>query len=171
MKKNNSVFKSFLSTISISVMSLIFISACSTPMMKKPPLNGPSDDASIKLAEAATSISHSMMKMARVEKVLLPNEANNTVNIPSSYNLQTHANIDWNGPIEDLLQRIAHAAHYRLRVLGSAPAIPLLINLNSNDESLAEILRNIDYQAGNKAYIHVYPSQQVIELRYAKFYN
>ena len=152
-------------------MSLIFISACSTPMMKKPPLNGPSDDASIKLAEAATSISHSMMKMARVEKVLLPNEANNTVNIPSSYNLQTHANIDWNGPIEDLLQRIAHAAHYRLRVLGSAPAIPLLINLNSNDESLAEILRNIDYQAGNKAYIHVYPSQQVIELRYAKFYN
>lgn len=171
MKKIHQLLTPYLSSILISLISLTLFSACSTPIIKKPPLNAPSDDASIKLAEAATSISHSMMKMAKVEKVLLPNEANNTVNIPSSYNLQTHANIDWNGPIEDLVERIGQAAHYRVRVLGNAPAVPLLINLNSTDESLAEILRNIDYQAGNKAYIHVYPSQQVIEIRYAKFYN
>jgi defect-in-organelle-trafficking protein DotD len=153
-------------------LTLIFLGGCRTPvMMKKPPINAPSDDASIKLAEAAYSISNSMMQMARVEKVLMPPETDNIVNIPNSYNLQTRARIDWDGPIEDLLERIAHAAHYRMRVLGKSPPIPILINLNTKDESLAEILRDIDYQAGNKATIHVYPSNQVIELRYAKFYS
>jgi defect-in-organelle-trafficking protein DotD len=153
-------------------LMLIFLGGCRTPvMMKKPPINAPSDDASIKLAEAAYSISNSMMQMARVEKVLMPPETDNIVNIPNSYNLQTRARIDWDGPIEDLLERISTAAHYRMRVLGKSPPIPILINLNTKDESLAEILRDIDYQAGNKATIHVYPSNQVIELRYAKFYS
>ena len=98
-------------------------------------------------------------------------EYTGTVNIPSSYNLQTRASIDWNGPIEELVEKISNAAHYRLRIIGNAPAIPVLINMNVKDQSLAEILRNIDYQAGTRANIYVYPRNQVIELRYAKFYN
>ena len=58
-----------------------------------------------------------------------------------------------------------------MRVLGQAPAVPVLISLDVNDESLAEILRDIDYQAGKKASIHVYSNSQVIELRYAKIYS
>lgn len=149
----------------------VLLIGCSTPMLKRPPVNGPSDDASIKLAEAADSISDSMLQMAKVEKVLIPQDHDNMVNIPSSYNLQTRASIDWNGPIEELVERISNAAHYRLRIIGNAPAIPVLINMNVKDQSLAEILRNIDYQAGTRANIYVYPRNQVIELRYAKFYN
>ena len=33
-----------------------------------------------------------------------------------------------------------------------------------------KILRDIDYKAGKKAFIHVYPNSQVVELRYAKIY-
>jgi defect-in-organelle-trafficking protein DotD len=154
------------------ICSSLLLSGCAaTPMMKKPPMNAPSDDASIKIAEAATSISHSMMAMARVEKVILPKETNNIVNIPSSYQLQTRATVDWNGPVEEVLERIAYASHFRLRTLGTPPSVPILVNLNIKDQSLAEILRNVDYQAGNKAMIHVYPDNQVIELRYAKFDN
>ncbi len=154
------------------IFSSLLLNGCAaTPMMKKPPMNAPSDDASIKIAEAATSISHSMMAMARVEKVILPKETNNIVNIPSSYQLQTRATVDWNGPVEEVLDRIAYASHFRLRTLGTPPSVPILVNLNIKDQSLAEILRNIDYQAGNKAMIHVYPDNQVIELRYAKFDN
>lgn len=155
----------------VCIVSSLLLNACATPMSKKPPMNAPSDDASIKLAEAATSISHSMMQMARVEKVILPKETNNIVNIPSSYQLQTRASVDWNGPLEEVLERIAYASHYRLRTLGTPPSVPILVNLNIKDQSLAEILRNVDYQAGNKAMIHVYPDNQVIELRYAKFYS
>lgn len=155
----------------------IFIVGCASSQFKKgitykkPPYNRPSDDASIKLAEAADSVSDSMIRMARVEKVITPPNKDNTLTIPNAYNLQVRASVDWSGPIGELCLRIAKAAHFRLRVLGKEPAIPVLISLDVQDESLAEILRDIDYQAGKRAYIHVYPNSQVIELRYAKIYS
>ncbi len=138
---------------------------------KKPPYNAPSDDASIKLAEAADSVSGSMLEMARVVKEVKPAPVDNILTIPNAYNLQARASVDWSGPVEELTARIAKAAHFRLRVLGHDPAVPVLISINVKDESLAEILRDIDYQAGKKASIHVYPNSQTIELRYAKIYS
>jgi len=147
------------------------LTGCASTTYKKPPYNRPSDDASIKLAEAADSVSDSMLQMARIEKVITPPNKDNTLTIPNAYNLQVRASVDWSGPIAELTSRIAKAAHYRLRTLGKEPAVPVLISLNIQDESLAEILRDIDYQAGKRAYIHVYPNSQVIELRYAKIYS
>jgi defect-in-organelle-trafficking protein DotD len=139
---------------------------------KKPPANNPSDDATIKLAEAAVTVSDSMLEMARVEKVLKPHFGrNNRIYIPTTRTLETRASVDWSGPIAELTARIAKAARFRFNVLGKAPAVPVLISINAKDASLAELLRNIDYQAGKKASIHVYPDRRVIELRYAKFYG
>jgi defect in organelle trafficking protein DotD len=149
----------------------LFAGCSSSKIFKKPPANAPSEDATIKLAEAATSVSDSMLEMARVEKDIYPSKKDNRLTIPNAYNLQARASVDWSGPIEELASRIANSAHFRLRVLGKEPAIPVLISLNVKDESLAEILRNIDYQAGKKAYIRVYPNSQVVELRYAKIYS
>lgn len=146
------------------------ITGCTTTF-KKPPINNPSDDATIKLAEAAVSVSDSMLEMARVEKVIIPPHKDNTLTIPNAYNLQARASVDWSGPIEEVTARIAKAAHFQMRVIGQSPSLPILISLNIKDQSLAEILRNIDYQAGIKAYIHVYPNSQVVELRYAKIYS
>ncbi|WP_028388896.1 type IVB secretion system lipoprotein DotD [Legionella fairfieldensis] len=154
----------------ILIIASILFAGCGK-IFKKPPVNEPSDDATIKLAEAATSVSDSVLEMARVEKVITPPTKDNVLTIPNAYNLQARASVDWSGPIEELTLRIAKAAHFRLRVLGKEPAIPILISLNIKDESLAEILRNIDYQAGKKAYLHVYPNSQVVELRYAKIYS
>lgn len=139
--------------------------------IRKPPVNNPSDDATIKLAEAAVSVSDSMIEMAKVEKVIIPHHGDNTLTIPNAYNLQARASVDWSGPIEELTERIAKASHFKLRVLGNDPSIPVLISISAKDKSLAEILRDIDYQAGKKASIHVYPNSQVIELRYAKLYS
>lgn len=146
------------------------LTGCATTF-KKPPINNPSDDATIKLAEAAVAVSDSMLEMARVEKVIIPPHKDNTLTIPNAYNLQARASVDWSGPVEELTARIAKAAHYKMRVIGQSPSLPILISLNIRDQSLAEILRNIDYQAGIKAYIHVYPNSQVVELRYAKIYS
>jgi defect-in-organelle-trafficking protein DotD len=82
--------------------------------------------------------------------------------------LEAHASVDWSGPVDELTMRIAKAAHYRTRVLGKAPAIPVLVSVRSEDKSLVDILRDIDYQAGQKADIHVYPNSRIVELRYAK---
>ena len=150
---------------------IMCVMGCTNTTFKRPPHNDPSDDASIKLAEAADSVSDSMMQMAQTEKVLTPPHSDNTLTIPTSFSLQTHASVDWSGPIDELTKRIAHAAHYRMRVLGNEPAIPVLISINLKDHTLADILRNIDYQAGNKASLHVYPNTKVIELRYVNNYS
>lgn len=153
-------------------LASILLASCNTiGRFKKPPVNNPSDDATIKLAEAAVSVSDSMHEMARIEKVVIPPHKDNILTIPNAYNLQARASVDWSGPIEELTARIAKAAHFKVRILGKIPAIPILISLTVKDQSLAEILRDIDYQAGNKAYIHVYPNSQVVELRYAKIYS
>lgn len=148
-----------------------YITACTSVTYKKPPYNAPSDDATIRLAEAATSVSGSMLEMARVEKVVIPPSADNLQTIPSTQSLLTHASVDWAGPIGELTERLAKAANYRLRVLGHPPPIPVLISLNTKDRAIADILRDVDYQAGQKASIHVYPNNQVVELRYAKTYS
>ena len=151
----------------------ILLTGCATnslKIFKKPPVNNPSDDATIKLAEAAVSVSDSMLEMARIEKVITPPSKDNLLTIPNAYNLQARASVDWSGPIEELTARIAKSAHFQIRVMGNAPSIPVLISISVKDESLAEILRDIDYQAASKAYIHVYPNSQVVELRYAKIY-
>lgn len=148
----------------------LLIAGCSTTF-RKPPVNNPSDDATIKLAEAAVSVSDSMLEMARIEKVILPHDKDNTLTIPSAYNMQARASVDWSGPIEELTARIAKASHYQLRVIGQTPSLPILISISVKDKSLAEILRDIDYQAGIKANIHVYPNSQTVELRYAKIYS
>lgn len=143
---------------------------CKTSFIK-PPTNEPSDDATIKLAEAANSVSDSMLEMARVEKYITPPHKDNSLNIPNAHTLQATASVDWSGPIEELTLRIARAADYKLHVLGKAPAIPVLISLTKNNATLGQLLRDIDYQAGVKAYIHVYPNNRIVELRYAKFYS
>lgn len=158
-------------TLILILLITSWIVGCSTTTYKRPPVNSPADDATIKLAEAADSISHSMLEVARVEKVILPRRPTNRITIPSTANLQTRASVSWSGPIEELVDQIAKSAQYRLRVLGKTPSVPILISIQAEDQSLAEILRNIDYQAGKKASIQVYPDNQVIELRYAKIYS
>jgi defect-in-organelle-trafficking protein DotD len=156
--------------LTLLLLPTIFLLSCSTAF-KKPPTNEPSTDAGIQLAEAAVSISNSMLEMTQIEKVVTCRHPSNHHYIPSTYNLQTRASVDWSGPIEELTERIAKAAKYRLNVLGKEPAVPVLISLTAKDQSLVEILRNIDYQAGKKATIRVYPNNQVVELRYAKIYS
>lgn len=155
----------------LTLLFITLIVGCSTVTYKRPPVNAPADDATIKLAEAADSISHSMLEVARVEKVIQPRRPTNRITIPSTANLQTRASVSWSGPIEELVNQIARSAQYRLRVLGKTPSVPVLVSIQVEDESLAEILRDIDYQAGKKAAIQVYPDNQVIELRYARIYS
>lgn len=166
MLKAPEMIKKFIILLTTSIL---LISCGGT--FKKPPVNDPSDNASIKIAESASSVSNSMLDMAKVEKTILPAGKNNILSIPNSYTLRARASVDWSGPIEELTARIAKAAHFRLLILGKEPAVPVLISINVKDESLAEILRHVDYQAGKKADIHVYPNRQVIELRYVKIYS
>lgn len=154
--------------LSIIVSMLLLAGCTSQTILKKPPTNAPADDAGIKLAEAAGSVSSSLLELARIEKATKPMANEKKLINVTSYNLEARASVDWSGPVEELINRLAKASFYKLRVLGTPPAIPVLVSVTSYDKTLATILRNIDYQIGSKADLRVYPRRKLIELRYAK---
>lgn len=154
----------------VLILSLLMLISCSSKKasLQKPPVNAPSADADIKLAEAANSVSSSLIELARIEKVAKGDKGQKKLVNVNSYNLEAKASVDWSGPVEELVERLAMASFYKLRVLGKAPAIPVLVSVSAHDQTLVNILRNVDYQVGNKADIRVYTRRKIIELRYAK---
>ena len=124
------------------------------------------DSAQIKLAEAAVSISQSLDQLAQIEQATHPH-----ANLPPPPNaaqigMAQLASVDWTGPIQPLIAKIAEATGYKFRVLGRSPAIHIVIALQSRNVPIAEILRDASFQAGTKTKIAVYPQRKIIELRY-----
>lgn len=140
------------------------LSSSITPSSIDPQSN---DTAAIQLAEAARSVSQSLNELKTIEKA--SNPPVKPLPYPTSSGLEKiTASVDWSGPIEPLLKRIAKLANYKLEVIGHHPAIPVLVTISSQNTPLSYIVRNADLQAGVKANIAVYPGIQTIELRYAK---
>jgi len=75
--------------------------------------------------------------------------------------------IDWAGPIEPLVARLARASGYRLRLLGVRPAVPIMVTITTKNTPMGDVLRNAGYQANERATIIVFPARHTIELRYA----
>lgn len=124
------------------------------------------DDAEIKLAEAAVSVSQSLDCLAEIEKAAHPCARLPPPIDAPGYGLACLASVDWVGPVEPLVRRIAEATHYCVRVLGREPAIPVLVSINAKHIPFADILRNISLQIHKKACIVIYPNSRTIELRY-----
>jgi len=150
----------------ISGFVLLALTACSAKMQPMP--TPPGDASSIQIAEAAVSVSHSLAELARVEAAVNPPEKRHALPNPDKFHMPYLATIDWSGPIGPLVQKVAHASRFRLRVIGHQPPIPIIITLSTQNTRLADILRDIDFQAGKRAHVKVYPRNRVLELRYAK---
>lgn len=143
----------------------ILLSACATP---KPPHGCPLNKSQSTLAEASYSVSRSIVDLAEVAEAAHPLPDLAPPPSPASYGMGGLTSVDWSGPIEPLLQQIAKASDYRVRVLGTSPAIPVLVTINSKNVMLGDVLRDAGYQCGRRAAVVVFPESRVIELRYAK---
>lgn len=124
--------------------------------------------ASIKLAEAASTVSQSLVNVAAIQRATTSPLVLKNLSSATSPDLQTLASVDWSGPVGPLVKKVGDAAGYTVRVLGVAPAIPVLVSITAKNVPLAYILRNADYQSGSKANIVIFPNMKVIELRYAR---
>lgn len=123
--------------------------------------------AYVALAESAESVSQSLVNLNKTEQAANPPKNVSTPPNPASYGMGMKASIDWNGPIKPVVQQLANAANYKLRVMGKKPSVPVIVSVSAKKAPVGNILRNIGYQSGNRAKIVVYPSKHTIELRYA----
>ncbi len=133
------------------------------------PVDSASLDAQTKLAEAAISTSSSLNRLAALEKA---NQPQTKLAPPMNIDHMNHVglgaltSIDWTGPIEQVAKELALISHYKFRVLGKRPAIPVLVAVYAVNMPVGDILRDINFQAGSKADVVTYPSHRTIELRY-----
>lgn len=118
------------------------------------------------LAEAAISIERSLGTLAMTQETSNPPLLNTAPLVTPEGGMGGTADIDWTGPIEPLIHKIADMTDYRLKVLGNEPAIPIVVSISQNKAVIADILKNTSLQAGKRANIMVFPANRVIELRY-----
>jgi defect-in-organelle-trafficking protein DotD len=151
--------------LSLIVALAMLLSACAAPKVAP----GYSiDKPESSLAEASYSISKSVADLAETAQAAHPIQDIAPAPSPASYGMGGITTIDWSGPVEPLLKQIAQASNYHLRVLGTPPAIPVLVTVYKRNVMLGDALRDVGYQCGRRATVVVYPESNVIELRYAK---
>ena len=147
------------------VLSLLLCGCSSTPP-PTPPADLSANENT--MAEAAYSVSRSMTSLAETAQAAHPFPHLASPPAPATYGMGMTTAVDWSGPVEPLLEQIARSANYRLRVLGTRPAIPVIVTVNTQNEMLGDVLRNVGYQCGRRASVVIFPESRVIELRYAK---
>jgi defect-in-organelle-trafficking protein DotD len=148
--------------VSTAIILCLLMSACAP--INTPPPSPTASAAEASLAAAAASISHSLVDLAAAEQSVhgqTPPPPN-----PASYGMNMIASIDWSGPIESLVRRIANATHYQVKILGSRPAIPILVTVSKRGKMIGDILRDAGYQCGKRANVIVYPSLHEVDLHY-----
>ena len=160
------------------VLSALILSGCASDSKKVVDLNvsyipnGTVSDntnnarAQSQLAEAAASVNTSLQELSQIEIATHPDVSINKPMDPNITGMNKITSINWSGPVEGLLKQIANSADYQVRVLGKAPGIPVIVNVNEKNVTLATVLRDTTYQAAKQATISVYSDTKTIELRY-----
>lgn len=152
--------------ISLVLSSFLLLSACAHPPPH--PLAYDVSKSEASLAEASYSVSRSLVDLAETAQAAHPLPYLAPSPSPASYGMGGLTTVDWSGPVEPLLRQIARAANYRVRVLGTEPAIPVLVTIYQKNAALGDILRNVGFQCGRRASVVIFPESRIIELRYAK---
>lgn len=151
--------------IGFVIFLTILLSSCAAP---KPPKGYNINKVENSMAEASYSVSRSLVDLAETAEASHPLPPAEAPPNPASYGMGGLTTVDWSGPVEPLVKQIARASDYRVVVLGTSPAIPVLVTVYTKNAMLGDILHDIGYQCGRRASIMVYPCNRLIELRYAK---
>ncbi len=123
----------------------------------------PSEEA---IASAAGSISSSITQLEKIERYRKPRIINVADDNMKKYNLGQKVQVDWSGPIEPLISEVAAFSDYRFKVVGVAPAIPVLVDISHQNVAIGDIIREVHFQSKERANLVVYPKSKTIELRY-----
>ena len=128
----------------------------------------PTNDTDIgsQLASAAKSIEKSLAILAASQEINNIPVLNTIPLITPEGGMGTTADIDWTGPLEPLLEKLANMTNYNLKIMGTTPSIPIIVSITQEKAIIADILKNACLQAGKRANIVVFPASKIIELRY-----
>jgi len=132
------------------------------------PVKATNVQAQAQLTAAAQAANQSLNQLSAIQMSIHPHAKLKPPINAKAAGMSQIVSLNWTGPVEDLLNQIAKVTHYKVRVLGVRPQIPVIVAINAKNETIADMLRNTMFQVEKKASITVYASHRVIELRYYK---
>jgi defect-in-organelle-trafficking protein DotD len=118
------------------------------------------------LLASARSIEQSLLTLAAAEEAENPPIIKTGPLVTPEAGMGGHVDIDWTGPIQPLLEKIACMTEYHFKVLGTEPPIPIIVSITAKRAVLADVLQNASFQTTKRAHILVFPESRIIELRY-----
>ncbi len=158
-------FKHRLFLTALACALAVSVGACE-PIRRNPQVVTSPDKVSLMMAEAADKASNSLQTLAAIEQAKSPGVAvQPIVNAPEE--LTRAMTITWVGPPDQLLRKLADRSSYNFIALGNRPPVPLVVNVDVQNEPVIEILRDIGLQLGVRADVRVDSERKIIELHYA----
>jgi defect-in-organelle-trafficking protein DotD len=151
-----------LSIFTFFILSFLLSACASNKRVPNPPVTG----VYPALSQAANSIDKNLIKLSATEQAAYPPQDITETPIPESYDMSIPISVNWNGPAEKLVRKLANMVSYKFVVVGKKPTIPILVLLAVKRDTVGNILRNVGYQSGKRASVVVFPVSRTIELRY-----
>jgi len=155
--------RSFFANSTLLLVGLS-LAACAgpsvTPVATEPDLVG------TRIAQATEKASEALQTIAGIEQVRTPIKADDDFS-SASPSLTQPITVRWSGPIEQMAQTLAARAGFGFKTVGSKPASPITINVDVYQAPLADVLRDIGLQAGQRADLTINSRSNSVEIRYA----
>ncbi|MAV28382.1 MAG: hypothetical protein CMF43_01080 [Legionellales bacterium] len=121
-------------------------------------------DSNNKLAQAAASVSESLAELAQIQRSV--HEVKQFKSDPNLVRIQAgRVSIDWTGPVETLLGKIAQSTDIHYRTIGTKPPLPIIVSVTANDVLVSDLVRDVAYKIQTQAAISL-SKDKVLELRY-----
>lgn len=164
MMRTTHIFRFVPKTAAI-VGILLLLAACQMPERNAQVVASP-DKVSLMLAEAADKASTSLESLAAIEQQKSSGIAvQPIVNAPEE--LSRAITLTWVGPPEQVLRKLADRASYSFVTLGNRPPVPLVVNVDVQNQPVIEVLRDVGLQLGVRGDVKVDSQREIIELHYA----
>lgn len=153
---------------------MLFLTSCSQPPQtinytyvatNQVPAETDRGDAQTQIAEASSSVGSSLAELSAIQIATNPGADLPPINA-YALGMTERVTVNWNGPVEPLMKKIAKISNYYYRSVGEEPAIPLLVSIDAKNQMLGDILQNLIYQVHTKADVLVDGRRRIIELRY-----
>ena len=121
-------------------------------------------DSNDKLAIAAASVSESLAELAQIQRSV--HEVKQFKSDPNLVQIKAgRVSIDWTGPVESLLGKIAQSTDIHYRTIGTKPHLPIIVSVTANDVLVSDLVRDVAYKIQSQAAISL-SKDKVLELRY-----
>ena len=120
-----------------------------------------------KLEQSAVQIQKDLNNLARLYERDAIVEGNVTPTRPPKDSvLLTKLPMRWNGPLEPALKTVAKSIGWEFRVSGRRPVQSIIVQINSRDMAVFEIVANCGHQAGKNAAVIISENSRTIEVIY-----